>query len=82
VTAEHGHEKQLRTLRGRLAEIAPDQAELVWSTLESVVAKRRSGRATCPERGWIKAKNRDCCRYDLKRDGVWKVRERPKGHAY
>ena len=42
--------------------------------LEGVVAKRRSGRYLPGERGWIKTKNRDYWRYELEREGAFKVR--------
>jgi len=38
--------------------------------LEGVVAKRRSGRYTPGERGWIKTKNREYWRYALEREGA------------
>ena len=42
--------------------------------LEGVVAKRRSGRYSPGERGWIKTKNRDYWRYELEREGAIRSR--------
>ena len=42
--------------------------------LEGVVAKRRSGRYLAGARGWIKTKNRNYWRYEMEREGGFKIR--------
>jgi bifunctional non-homologous end joining protein LigD len=56
-----------------------DDPEALWEAvceheLEGVVAKRRSGRYLPGERGWIKTKNRDYWRYEMEREGAFKIR--------
>jgi hypothetical protein len=41
--------------------------------LEGVVAKRRSSRYQPGERGWVKIKNRNYCRYEMEREGRGRV---------
>jgi hypothetical protein len=41
-----------------------------WLSLDSDVAKRRSGRYLPGERGWVKTKNRDYWRYEMEREGA------------
>jgi bifunctional non-homologous end joining protein LigD len=56
-----------------------DDGEALWQAvceheLEGVVAKRRSSRYLSHERGWIKVKNRDYWRYEMEREGAFKVK--------
>jgi bifunctional non-homologous end joining protein LigD len=56
-----------------------DDGAALWEAvceheLEGVVAKRRSGRYLPSERGWVKTKNRDYWRYEMEREGAFKVR--------
>lgn len=58
-----------------------DDGQALWDAvceheLEGMVAKRRSGRYTPGERGWIKTKNRDYWRYELEREGAVRSRQR------
>jgi bifunctional non-homologous end joining protein LigD len=55
-----------------------DDGEALWEAvceheLEGVVAKRRAGRYTPGERGWIKTKNRAYWRYEMEREGAFKA---------
>jgi bifunctional non-homologous end joining protein LigD len=56
-----------------------DDSASVWEAvceheLEGVVAKRRSGRYVSGERAWIKTKNRAYWRYEMEREGAFKIR--------
>jgi bifunctional non-homologous end joining protein LigD len=56
-----------------------DDGEALWAAvceheLEGVVAKRRSGRYVPGGRGWIKTKNRAYWRYEMEREGAFKVK--------
>jgi ATP-dependent DNA ligase len=42
--------------------------------LDGVVAKRRSGRYSPGERGWVKMKNRDYWRGEMEREGAFNSR--------
>ena len=42
--------------------------------LEGAVAKRRSSRYLPGRRDWIKVKNRDYWRYEIEREGAFKIR--------
>jgi ATP-dependent DNA ligase len=57
-----------------------DDCEALWEAvceheLEGVVAKKRSARYLPGERGWVKVKNRDYCRWELERE---RALERPR----
>jgi hypothetical protein len=45
-----------------------------WLSLDSIVPKPRRSRYAPGERGWIKTKNRDYWRYEMEREGAFKVR--------
>jgi bifunctional non-homologous end joining protein LigD len=56
-----------------------DDGDALWEAvceheLEGVVAKRRSGRYVPGGRAWIKTKNRDYWRYEMEREGAFKIR--------
>jgi bifunctional non-homologous end joining protein LigD len=56
-----------------------DDGQALWHAvceheLEGVVAKRRSGRYLPGGRAWIKTKNRDYWRYEIEREGAFKIR--------
>ena len=56
-----------------------EDGEALWEAvceheLEGVVAKRQSGRYTPGGRGWVKTKNRDYWRYEIEREGAFKIR--------
>jgi bifunctional non-homologous end joining protein LigD len=72
---------QLNAVQWRTPD-AFDDGEALWAAvceheLEGVVAKRRSSRYSPGERGWVKTKNREYWRYEMEREGAFRVK-RPR----